>query len=277
MLQKLIEFIIENNSIEAALVMKLCFKIFYSATMYALPKAQGIDIIFWFRVIGYVIEKVLPEASEGIEPLGQPILHEERKSWPWWKLKKWATKISALFIQRYGNPKYVNEENKSFALYFRDTISVILLQPTINVLSMRASGRYIAEDTHRQCLVYLTNSVEMAPTYKVIKKQIDHILFEIVFPSLCVDPADVELFRTDPNEFIRKCHDPMEDWADPKVAAINLLQTLAKYRQKDVLPKYLPFLAQILSTYNAADAANKNYSHKDGVLVSMSSLFKVSR
>ena len=28
-------------------------------------------------------------------------------------------------------------------------------------------------------------------------------------------------------------HDPSEDWLDPRIAATNLLQMLARYRQKD--------------------------------------------
>ena len=37
-------------------------------------------------------------------------------------------------------------------------------------------------------------------------------------------------------------HDPSEDWLDPRIAAVNLLQMLARYRQKDTLPKLLPFM-----------------------------------
>lgn len=41
----------------------------------------------WFRLIGEMIAKPLPEASENLEPLLQPIEPEERKIWPWWKVQ----------------------------------------------------------------------------------------------------------------------------------------------------------------------------------------------
>jgi hypothetical protein len=85
-LQRLMEQVIEYNSIEAAQVMKMCLKIFWSATMYELPQVSGVDVNFWFGVISRILDKVLPEASEGLEPAGQPTEPEERTAWPWWKV-----------------------------------------------------------------------------------------------------------------------------------------------------------------------------------------------
>jgi hypothetical protein len=56
--------------LEAAHVMRLCLKIFWSATIYTLPTVQGIDVNSWFQIIGHILQKNLPEASEGQEPAG---------------------------------------------------------------------------------------------------------------------------------------------------------------------------------------------------------------
>jgi hypothetical protein len=79
--------LLENNSIEAAQVMRMCLKIFWSATMYALPSVQGVNVNIWFSHLGTLVQKELPEASEGREPAGQPVDRDERKSWPWWKVR----------------------------------------------------------------------------------------------------------------------------------------------------------------------------------------------
>lgn len=85
-LQALLQHLINNNSLEAAQVMRLCFKIFHSATVYLLPQVAAVDVNLWFQMIADILNKRLPEASEGIEPLGQPTDPAERKSWPWWKV-----------------------------------------------------------------------------------------------------------------------------------------------------------------------------------------------
>ena len=86
-LQQLMTVVINHNSLEAAQVMKMCLKIFWSATMYQLPEVSGVDVQLWFQIIARILDKPLPEASEGIEPLGQPVDPEERAAWPWWKVR----------------------------------------------------------------------------------------------------------------------------------------------------------------------------------------------
>lgn len=88
LIQPIVLQIQDNNHIEAALIMKLCVKIFFSYTQYALPTSTDsvVDVALWFNFLGKILGKRLPEASEGIEPLGQPIDEESRLRWPWWKV-----------------------------------------------------------------------------------------------------------------------------------------------------------------------------------------------
>ena len=88
-MQSIVTSLISNNHIEAANIIRMCLKIFYSATAYQLPNidpGSPVDISFWVSAIGALFEKRLPEASEGVEPLGQPLDVDERRQWPWWKV-----------------------------------------------------------------------------------------------------------------------------------------------------------------------------------------------
>ena len=86
LLQEMITQILDNNSIEAAHVLRICLKIFWSSTQYALPPVNGVNVNLWFHALATILNKRLPEASEGIEPLGQPESIDERNGWPWWKV-----------------------------------------------------------------------------------------------------------------------------------------------------------------------------------------------
>jgi importin-7 len=108
------------------------------------------------------------------------------------------------FIQRYGNPRYCSEEDKPFADYFRGNTAIQLLAPAMNNLQIKARGGFLTDDVHRSCLTYLSNCAEMSPTYKVIKPHLNFVLFEVVFPTLCLTHEDARLFDDDPVEFIRK-------------------------------------------------------------------------
>lgn len=146
----------------------------------------------------------------------------------------------------------------------------------MNNLAIKASGGFITDNLHRMCLAYMMSSVELSPTYKIIKPHLDFVIFQAIFPTLCLSSEDIELFTDDPVEFVRKIHDPMEDWLDPRQSAVNLLQTLARYRTKDVLPKVLPYFQSILQTYADAPMESKNFVAKDGVLVAFATISKVS-
>jgi hypothetical protein len=39
---------------------------------------------------------------------------------------------------------------------------------------------------------------------------LDFVLFQVIFPTLCLSPDEVTLFTEDPVEFVRKVHDPTE-------------------------------------------------------------------
>ena len=105
-MQQLMGQLIGNNicTIEAAEIMKLVLKIFWSCTQFCLPPgacAQPAVLRPWFEMLHAVLAKPLPEANvDGANPPGQPIEPEARSAWPWWKLKKWAAQICSRFLLR---------------------------------------------------------------------------------------------------------------------------------------------------------------------------------
>lgn len=239
----------------------------------------GVDVNLWFSILQSIIDKNLPEASENLEPLGQPEDVAGKRAWPWWKLKKWAARIVQHFIQRYGKPEYFEndqKENLPFAEYFRSHMSVQLLAPVMNCLAVRANGRFTTDEVHRSCLTFIEYAVEISPTWKkTIKPHLDFVLFQSIFPSLCLTSDDIELFEEDPLEFIRKINDVMQDWIDPRTAASNLLLSLAKNRAKDTLPRLLAFIEATLAEYNAAPVETRDYRKKDAIFVCIGTIFKV--
>ncbi len=108
------------------------------------------------------------------------------------------------FIQRYGNPRYCSDEDKDFANFFRANTAIQLLEPALTNLQVKATGGFLTDDVHRSCLTYVSNCAEMSPTYKIIKPNLNYLLFNVVYPTLCLTQEDAVLFDEDPVEFIRK-------------------------------------------------------------------------
>ena len=183
-----------------------------------------------------------------------------------------------LFIQRYGNPRYSAPEHKAFSTYFRSNTALSFLNSSMQMLLLKANGRYISPEVTRMCLGYLSASVELSPTFKVIKQHLDVVLFQVMFPALCVSDEELMLYDDDPTEYIKSVLEPAEDWLDPRMAAITLLINLAKYRQKDLFPKFLPFVQQALAEYQTASSeSTRNYKMKDGILLAVASVADIFR
>ena len=273
-LQSLLITLQSQQTIETAALIHVSLKVFFSATSYSLPRGPGIDVGFWFSVLAAVINKPLPEASEGLEPAGQPTAPEERRAWPWWKAKKWATKIACMFFPRYGNPKFSAEENEGFATYFRDNVALQLLGPMMNSLTHKAQGGFITDEVHRHCLSFIGTAVEVSKTYKVLKPHLSYLLGDVVLPSLCVSEDEVATFTDDPVEYIRKVHNIFDEFMDPRMQAQNVLQTLARYRPKDSLPVTMTII-QVAREKCRNGSGPDATRLKDGIIVTVASIVRV--
>lgn len=106
-------------------------------------------------------------------------------------MKKWAARIVTHFIQRYGNPRYCEDEYKQFAEYFREHTAKLLLEPMVNILIQKSEGAFVTDIVSRMCITYVGNSVEMSPTYKIVKPHLDFILFGVILPTMSL--TDEEL------------------------------------------------------------------------------------
>ena len=274
-IERLLSNLKDFNTVEAAMVMKCALKIFSSCTCYCLPDLNQVNLQIWFESIKHLLAKPFPEPGQPGEPSGQPADTEGREAWPWWKLKKWCARIVYQFISRYGNPMHCGEENRPFAEFFRSELSILLLTPVMNVLEIKAKGGFITSRVHQLCLGYVAHAIEMSPTYKLIKQHMSMLLFDMVLPTLALSNEDIYIFNSDPSEFIRKLNDPLEEWVEPRTAAVSLLQALARYRQKDTLPILLPKLQSIMDTFNDTPIDQRDYRQMDGVLVAVATMAKI--
>ena len=274
-IQQLIENLkpVLDREVAGASCVHMALKIFYSCTMYKLPKEEAqLDFAYWTNCLGYFVDRPVP--APGSCPCPEPQEEPLREKWPYWSIKKWATKIIVQMIQRYGNPKYVAEENIPFAKHFRAVTSVELLGPVMNTLATKSKGGYLTSIVTKNCLSYLNNSLEMAPTYKHIKPHIEFVLYHVIYPNLFLPPGDVELLEDDPIEFIRRVHSPSMEFIDVRTSTITLLESMVKFREKDCLSLMLSFVQSRLEEYAAATGQAKAalHGHKDASLMTIGAI-----
>ncbi|KAH7682960.1 Exportin-2 C-terminal protein [Dioscorea alata] len=248
-------------SIEVADLIRLICKIFWSSTYLEFPNHLHDPNIFnaWVFQLLNVLERPVPLDGEPTDP-------EQRKSWGWWKVKKWTIRILNRLYTRFGDTKLQKPKNKVLVQMFRHNYAEKIFKYYLRLLNAVRVGEYLPDRVTNLILQYLTSSIESNKMYRLLQPQLDIILFEIIYPLICFNDNDAQLWDEDPHEYVRKCHDFKEDFFSPRGAAIGFLIELLRLRGKGNLEKLIQFITEIFRRYDEASIETKPYCQKDGAL-----------
>ncbi|KAL5702897.1 secondary alcohol dehydrogenase (SADH2) [Ranunculus cassubicifolius] len=262
---KLVQIV--NPSLEVAELIKLVCKIFWSSIYLEIPKQLFDPNVFnaWMILFLNILERPVP-----IE--GQPADLEVRKTWGWWKVKKWTVHILNRLYTRFGDMKHQKPENKAFAQMYQKNYAGKILECHLNLLNIIRSGGYLPDRVTNLILQYLSNSVSKNSMYQLLQPRLNVLLFEIVFPLMCFNDNDQKLWEEDPHEYVRKGYDIIEDLYSPRTASMDFVSELVRKRGKENLQKFILFIVEIFKKYNEAPVEYKPYRQKDGALLAIGAL-----
>ncbi|XP_010999999.1 PREDICTED: probable importin-7 homolog isoform X1 [Populus euphratica] len=258
---------IPNPSLEVADLIKLICKIFWSSIYLEIPKQLFDPNVFnaWMVLFLIVLERPVPAD-------GQPVDPELRKSWGWWKVKKWTIHILNRLYTRFGDLKLQNPENKAFAQIFQKNFAGKILECHLNLLNVIRVGGYLPDRVINLVLQYLSNSISKNSMYNLLQPRLDVLLFEIVFPLMCFNDNDQKLWDEDPHEYVRKGYDIIEDLYSPRTASMDFVSELVRKRGKENLQKFILFIVENFKRYDEAPLEYKPYRQKDGALLAIGAL-----
>ena len=114
-------------------------------------------------------------------------------------------------------------------------------------------------------LVFLDECIKPKSMWAHLKPHIETLLAHVIFPILCQSADDLELFETDPQEYVHRNFNQYEEVSAPDVAATNFLVTLAKSRKKQIFT-IINFVNGVVNKYEAAPEGEKDAREKEGAL-----------
>ena len=107
-----------------------------------------------------------------------------------------------------------------------------------------------------------------------LKPHMDNLIAHLLFPILCQSDDDLELFESDPQEYLHRKLNSYEEVSAPDVAATNFLVSLTKSRKKQTFV-VLAFINAVVDRYDVAPAEQKNPREKEGALRMLGTLAAV--
>ncbi|KAL4998068.1 armadillo-type protein [Aspergillus recurvatus] len=266
--------LVDEESVEAAEMLRIVVKSYKHAIYFELsPHLQSHQAtIDWCTLFLRIIAKE-PPANSMMES------KEERELAHWWKCKKWAyANLNRLFI-RYGNPttipKSSNPDYSQFAKSFITTFAPEILKGYLQEIDKYVSkGQWLSNPALSYTLIFFEECVKPKSMWDHLKPHMENLIAHFVFPILCQSDEDIELFETDPSEYLHRKLNYYEEVSAPDVAATNFLITLTKNRKKQTF-SILTFVNGIVSKYEAAPDDQKLPREKEGALRMIGSLASV--
>eukprot|EP01006_Ploeotia_vitrea_P012314 TRINITY_DN32690_c0_g1_i1.p1 TRINITY_DN32690_c0_g1~~TRINITY_DN32690_c0_g1_i1.p1 ORF type:complete len:1055 (+),score=159.38 TRINITY_DN32690_c0_g1_i1:69-3233(+) len=196
-----------------------------------------------------------------------------------WQAKKWIGHIITRLIDRYGSPRGLDKEEMPFHRAFVGNFATGFLQCFFHIIELYANNQPVAPKILCLSLKYVALTVNNRPTYTAIAQKFNWLVSSVLFPLMCFDNQDAQLWQDNPQEYIRKLYDPMEDYFNPRSGAMEVLMKLVKpekqYHHKDGLPQLLTFLMGKLQIYK--QNPGENVRVKDGCLYTIGHLKSLLR
>ena len=182
-------------------------------------------------------------------------------------------------INRYGNPsanaKNTTPELVEFSKSFIANFAPEILKGYLQQIEQWASkAAWLSKPSLSYTLSFLDECVKPKAMWNHLKPHMDTLISHVLFPILCQSDEDIELFDSDPSEYLHRKMNFYEEVTAPDVAAVNFLVSLTKSRKKQTFT-ILSFVNGLVSKYELSPDDQKNPREKEGALRMIGTLASV--
>ncbi|CAF3605893.1 unnamed protein product, partial [Rotaria sordida] len=152
-----------------------------------------------------------------------------------------------------------------FANFYLKGYSAKVIQLIFGILEAYRQKIYVSPRVVQLCLNYLRESVRHAFSWKIVQNNIVVLIQDIIYPLLCINDDDIELFNEEPIEFVRARLDFLDEYISP-VSAAELFLSDAVAKRKDVLMKTVTFLGTVIHNDTITTKQKDGVLHMLGVI-----------
>ena len=176
---------------------------------------------------------------------------------PLWKAKKWAIRMLNRTLIRWAQPKdpqiQKDKSLKRFAVLYQSKVEPAAFSTVVELLQQYSvRGVWLSSHVLDMLYIHLSFSLKQQTFRRLMQKNLRFLIEQAIFPVLCLTPADVQLFVSDPHEYIRQDLDITGEFSDPRLAACNLVIDLVSVdetrRSNEALSLSLALVQRVLTS-----------------------------
>ncbi|GAV52365.1 hypothetical protein ZYGR_0AG03560 [Zygosaccharomyces rouxii] len=174
--------------------------------------------------------------------------NESRAKNPWVKCKKWSYAILYRLYQRYASDSLTRKfEYEEFKFLYRDQFLPQLLQLLFQQIEQwGAGGLWLSDESFYYILCFIEQTMVQKATWKLVQPHYETLLEHVIFPLLCPNEDKLEIFETDPQEYIHRNLELWDENYSPDLAAVSVLTTAVTKHGKTTLQPTIQFVIATL-------------------------------
>lgn len=182
---------------------------------------------------------------------------ESRAKNPWVKCKKWSYAVLYRLYQRYASDSLTRKfDYEEFKSLYRDQFLPQLLQLLFQQIEQWGSGAlWLSDESFYYILCFIEQTIVQKATWKLVQPHYTTLLEHVIFPLLCPNDEKLEIFETDPQEYIHRNLELWDENYSPDLAAVSVLTTAVTKHGKTTLPPTIQFVIATLEA-NFGNATN---------------------
>lgn len=242
-------------------MLKLILKAYKFVTYFDLPDEFQSPESFsaWGELHGLVINAPTPAYVQNYDD-------QERSLLEFSKAVKWSIANLYRLFTRYASESL---SRKFTYTGFQDTFTTSFLPHLISnylgaIDQWCHHKKWLPRPALFHLLQFLSHAVTQKPSWPMLQPYADTLVSHFVFPLVCPSESDLEMFDSDPLEYIHTNFDVYDEFNTPDIAALGFLASLVLKRKKATLEPTMTYIYTQLSQLQndgSLDGARK----KDGL------------
>ncbi|KAK6201532.1 armadillo-type protein [Scheffersomyces amazonensis] len=257
----------DNNNFTELMAecLKLILKIFKYVTYYDFPEPlrQPESFSHWLKFHQSVLNLPTPKY------IGDTLSEQEKSFFQISKCYKWSIANIFRIFTRYGYSNSLSKKfkYKEFQKYFGAEISSGLINYYFSIVEQLCNKtKWISSQAIYYLLELFAQCIINKQTWQFIKPYYDTLIRYFIYPILCPDDTSLELFDTDPHEYISIYFDINDEFDSPDIAALGFLVTLLHKRSQTTLETIVNMIYQELNELQQQEETLQVAKRKEGML-----------
>lgn len=249
------------SSVESLQLQKIICKSFFASFQLKMPPYLRRDDVLepWLAKFMEILMSPLPP--------GEPADPDARSEWAPWKAKKWALHVFLRMFVRFGDPLIPSKKSgKKWAKQFTKKYATKILQGVLQIVDLQRSGVYLPDQVICDAFRFISASIQHSSTWPIITPYGSTLVRDVLFPMVCFNQKDYQIWTEDPQEYIRREYDLLAEYRSVKSAALDVLCTLAQVRSDETFNMIMDMVVSILQNYTTAPESQRNPHQVEGAL-----------